>query len=207
MQEKDLEKNAAETNAEKASAETQETAENAEAKAAAEDAEAADANEAVEESKADADTKADAKSSAADKQIAELKDKYARLYAEFDNYRKRTDREKSQMYNMGARMVVEKILPVVDNFERALNSIPEEAKSTAVAEGIDRIYRQIQKVFDEMDVKPIEAVGSKFDPNLHNAVMTETEGDAEEDTVTEDLQKGYTFKGEVVRHSMVKVKK
>lgn len=161
------------------------------------------AEQVVEES-AEAEKKPE---SAADRQVAELKDKYARLYAEFDNYRKRTDKEKAQMYNMGARMVVEKILPVVDNFERALQSIPEEAKGSAVAEGVDRIYRQIQKVFEEMEVKPIEALGNKFDPNLHNAVMTETEGDAEEDTVTEDLQKGYTFKGEVVRHSMVKVKK
>lgn len=139
--------------------------------------------------------------------VLELKDKYARLYAEFDNYRKRTEREKAQMYDMGAKRVIEKILPVVDNFERALQSIPEESRSSALAEGVDRIYKQLFKLFDELEVKAIEAVGAKFDPNLHNAVMTESEGEAEEDTVTEDLLKGYTYKGEVVRHSMVKVKK
>ena len=139
--------------------------------------------------------------------LAELKDKYTRLYAEFDNFRKRTEKEKAQMFDFGAKNVIEKLLPVADNFERALGTVEDEDKEDAFTKGVEGIFKQLQKVFEDLDVRAIEAVGQKFDPNLHNAVMTETEGDAEEDTVTQDLQKGYTYKGQVVRHSMVKVKK
>lgn len=142
-----------------------------------------------------------------DEKIAELTDRLQRNMAEFDNFRKRTEKEKAQMFDMGAKNVIEKILPVVDNFERALGSLSEEEREASFAKGVDGIYRQIEKLFDDLDVKPIEALGQKFDPNLHNAVMTDEDSDAEEDTITMDLQKGYTFRGQVVRHSMVKVKK
>ena len=109
------------------------------------------------------------------------------------------------MFDLGSRNVLEKFLPVIDNFERALGSLSEEEREASFAKGVDGIYRQIEKLFEDLDVKPIEALGQKFDPNLHNAVMTDEESDAEEDTITMDLQKGYTFRGQVVRHSMVKV--
>ena len=138
---------------------------------------------------------------------AEQKDKYIRLYAEFDNYRKRTEKEKSQNFDFGAREVIEKLLPVVDNFERALGTVDPEDEDDAFTKGVRGIYKQLEKMFEDLDVKAIPAEGEKFDPNLHNAVMTDTESDAEEDTITQDLMKGYTYKGQVVRHSMVKVKK
>ena len=139
--------------------------------------------------------------------LAEQKDKYIRLYAEFDNYRKRTEKEKSQNFDFGAREVIEKLLPVVDNFERALGTVDPEDEDDAFTKGVRGIYKQLEKMFEDLDVKVIPAEGEKFDPNLHNAVMTDTESDAEEDTITQDLMKGYTYKGQVVRHSMVKVKK
>ena len=111
------------------------------------------------------------------------------------------------MFELGAKSIIEQLLPVVDNFERALEHISEEEKENSFVKGVEGIYKQIQKMFSDCDIQAIEAVGQKFDPALHNAVMTEEEGDAEEDTVTADLQKGYTYRGNVVRHSMVKVKK
>ena len=137
----------------------------------------------------------------------QLKDKYLRTLAEYENFRKRSEKEKAQMFELGAKSIIEQLLPVVDNFERALEHIPEEEKENSFAKGVEGIYKQIQKMFSDCDIQAIEAVGKKFDPALHNAVMTEEEGDAEEDTVTADLQKGYTYRGNVVRHSMVKVKK
>ena len=139
--------------------------------------------------------------------LAEQKDKYIRLYAEFDNYRKRTEKEKSQNFDFGAREVIEKLLPVVDNFERALGTVDPKDEDDAFTKGVRSIYKQLEKMFEDLDVKAIPAEGEKFDPNLHNAVMTDTESGAEEDTITQDLLKGYTYKGQVVRHSMVKVKK
>ena len=139
--------------------------------------------------------------------LAEQKDKYIRLYAEFDNYRKRTEKEKAQNFDFGAREVIEKLLPVVDNFERALGTVDPEDEDDAFTKGVRGIYKQLEKMFEDLEVKAIPAEGEKFDPNLHNAVMTDTESDAEEDTITQDLLKGYTYKGQVVRHSMVKVKK
>lgn len=140
-------------------------------------------------------------------EVADWKDKYTRLYAEFDNFRKRTEKEKMQNFDFGARDVIEKLLPVVDNFERALLTVEKEDEDDAFTKGVQGIYKQIQKMFEDLDVKAIKAEGEKFDPNLHNAVMTDTESDVEEDTITQDLQKGYTYKDQVVRHSMVKVKK
>ena len=140
-------------------------------------------------------------------ELVQLKDKYLRTLAEYENFRKRSEKEKAQMFELGAKSIIEQLLPVVDNFERALEHIPEEEKENSFAKGVEGIYKQIQKMFSDCDIQAIEAVGQKFDPALHNAVMTEEAGDAEEDTVTADLQKGYTYRGNVVRHSMVKVKK
>ena len=140
-------------------------------------------------------------------ELAALKDKYLRTLAEYENFRKRSEKEKTQMYELGGKSIIEHLLPIVDNFERALEHISEEQKEDPFVKGIEGIYKQIQKMFSDCDIQAIEAVGQKFDPALHNAVMTEEDGDAEEDTVTADLQKGYTYRGNVVRHSMVKVKK
>ena len=140
-------------------------------------------------------------------ELVQLKDKYLRTLAEYENFRKRSEKEKAQMFELGAKSIIEQLLPVVDNFERALEHIPEEERENSFVKGVEGIYKQIQKMFSDCDIQAIEAVGQKFNPALHNAVMTEEEGDAEEDTVTADLQKGYTYRGNVVRHSMVKVKK
>ena len=139
--------------------------------------------------------------------LKEEEDKYKRLLAEFDNYRKRTEKEKISMFDFGASQILTKILPIIDNIERAIKSVKEEDKNNSVYEGLDKIYKQVNKVLEEIDVKPIEALNKKFDANLHNAVMTDEESEAEVDTITQELQKGYTYKGDVLRHSMVKVKK
>lgn len=140
-----------------------------------------------------------------DEQIADLTDKLTRHMAEFDNYRKRTEKEKSAMYEIGAKDVVEKILPIVDNFERGLQSVPEEKKDDPFVDGMDKIYKQMMSTLEGIGVKPIEAVGQEFDPNFHNAVMHVEDESVGENIVVEELQKGYTYKGFVVRHSMVKV--
>ena len=140
-------------------------------------------------------------------ELLQLKDKYLRTLAEYENFRKRSEKEKAQMFELGAKSIIEVLLPVVDNFERALSHVQEEEKDSPFVKGIEGIYKQIQKMFADCNIQEIEALGKKFDPALHNAVMTEEEGDAEEDTITQDLQKGYTYRGNVVRHSMVKVKK
>ena len=137
-----------------------------------------------------------------EQQIEELTDRLKRNMAEFDNFRKRTEKEKSSMYIIGAKDIVEKILPVVDNFERGLAQAPED---DPFAEGMKMIYKQMMTAFDEMGVKPIEAVGKDFDPNLHNAVMHVEDESVGENIVVEEFQKGYTYKDFVVRHSMVKV--
>ena len=168
-----------------------------------------------EESEADAagetqetiDSEASSEDHGESAELAALKDKYLRTLAEYENFRKRSEKEKTQMYELGGKSIIEHLLPIVDNFERALEHISEEQKEDPFVKGIEGIYKQFQKMFADCDIRPIEAVGQKFDPALHNAVMTEEDGDAEEDTVTADLQKGYTYRGNVVRHSMVKVKK
>jgi len=143
----------------------------------------------------------------ANEKVKDWEDKYKRLLAEFDNFRKRSEKESAQMCDIGASVVLTKILPIVDNIERALQNIPEDIKDNTFVEGIDKTYKQILKTFEDMDVKPIEAVGKAFDANLHNAVMTDENADGEVDTVVEELQKGYMYKDQVLRHSMVKVKK
>ena len=140
-----------------------------------------------------------------DEQIAELTDKLKRQLAEFENFRNRTDKEKSQMYAVGAKDVIEKILPVIDNFERGLKSIPEDQKDGPVASGMEMIYKQLITVLSDLGVTPIEAVGQEFDPNLHNAVMHAEDEGLGENIVAEEFQKGYKYKDTVLRHSMVKV--
>lgn len=149
--------------------------------------------------------KADKKQDALNEKINELEDKVKRQMAEFDNFRKRTDKEKNAMFETGAKSVIEKILPVVDNFERGLASIPEEEKGTPFAEGMEMIYKQLIGELEKMEVKPIPAVGEEFDPNLHNAVMQVESDEYESGVIAQELQKGYTYRGSVVRHSMVAV--
>ncbi len=137
--------------------------------------------------------------------VEELNDRLLRNLAEFDNFRKRNDKEKAQMFEVGAKSIVEKILPTIDNFERGLASVPEDKKDDPFVQGMDKVYRQLMSSLEEAGVKPIEAVGKEFDPNLHNAVMHEENDEFGENTVSEELQKGYMYRDSVVRHSMVKV--
>ena len=140
-----------------------------------------------------------------DEKIEELTDRLTRQMAEFDNFRKRTDKEKKQMYEIGAKDIIDKILPVVDNFERGLAAVSEEDKSHPFMEGMDKIYKQLMTTLDEAGVKPIEAVGQEFNPDFHNAVMHVEDEEVGENIVVEEFQKGYTYRDSVVRHSMVKV--
>lgn len=159
------------------------------------------------------------------KENTELKEKYTRLLAEFENFRKRNDKERLTMIDLGASEVLTKLLPVVDNFDRAIESLnnqninSDSSTNNEVDEsitkkqeenftkGIEQIYKQMNKLLEDLNVKKIDALGKQFDPNLHNAVMTDEESDAEEGTITADLQPGYTYKDQILRHSMVKVKK
>ncbi len=140
-----------------------------------------------------------------DAQIEELQDKLKRQIAEFDNFRKRTDKEKSAMYEIGARDIIEKILPVLDNFERGLAAVPEDVKDSSFADGVAMIYKQFVKTLEDAGVEAIEAVGQQFDPNLHNAVMHIDDDAYGENEISQELQKGYKYRGTVVRHSMVQV--
>ena len=187
MEEKELEKENQET----------EASEEKEAKASETDKETEKSEDAGKKEKAP-EKKKDPK----DEKIDELNDKLRRSMAEFDNYRKRTDKEKSAMYEIGAKDVIEKILPIVDNFERGLNTIPEDAKGTAFAEGMEKIYKQFVKTLYDLGVKPIEAVGKPFDPNFHNAVMHVEDENLGENVVAAELQKGYTYKESIVRHKI-----
>ncbi len=140
-----------------------------------------------------------------DEKIEELNDRLIRQIAEFDNFRKRTEKEKSQMFEIGAKDIVEKILPVVDNFERGLATVPDAEKESAFVQGIELVYKQFMKALEDAGVKPIEAVGKEFDPNFHNAVMHAEDENFGENIVSEEFQKGYIYRDSVVRHSMVKV--
>lgn len=140
-----------------------------------------------------------------DEQIEELTDRLKRSMAEFENFRKRTGKEKEQMFETGAKSVIEKILPIVDNFERGLASATDEDKANPVVEGMEMVYKQLMTTLEEIGVKAIEAEGMEFDPNLHNAVMHEENEELGENIVSAELQKGYTYRDTVVRHSMVKV--
>ena len=140
-----------------------------------------------------------------DEKIEELTDRLTRQMAEFDNFRKRTDREKSQMYEVGAKDVIDKILPVVDNFERGLGAVTEEEKEDPFVKGMEQIYKQLMTTLEGIGVKPIEAVGNEFDPDFHNAVMHVEDEEVGENIIVEEFQKGYMYRDSVVRHSMVKV--
>lgn len=149
--------------------------------------------------------KAEKKQDALKEKVEELEDKVKRQMAEFDNFRKRSEKEKNAMFETGAKSVIEKILPVVDNFERGLATIPEEEKGSPFAEGMEMIYRQLIGELEKMEVKPIPAVGEEFDPALHNAVMQVESDEYESGVIAQELQKGYTYRDSVVRHSMVAV--
>lgn len=162
---------------------------------------------------ADAEAKADEKKGLfkkkkkdkKDEQIEELNDRLKRQMAEFENFRKRSEKEKSQMFDMGAKTIVEKILPVIDNFERGLAAVPDDKKDDPFITGMDKVYKQMLTELDTAGVKPIECVGQEFDPDFHNAVMQVENDELESGTVAQELQKGYMYKDSVVRHSMVSV--
>ena len=147
----------------------------------------------------------DKKQDALKEKIEELEDRVKRQMAEFENFRKRTEKEKTMMFETGAKSVIEKILPVVDNFERGLAAIPEEEKGGAFAQGMEMIYKQLLTELENMEVKPIPAVGEEFNPDFHNAVMQVESEEYEAGVIAQELQKGYTYRGSVVRHSMVAV--
>ena len=176
--------------------EAEETPEEAAAKAAAMEAE-------VEE--AFSDENLEGKPDKKDLAIADLTDRLKRSMAEFDNFRKRSEKEKATMFDMGARSVAEKLLPIVDNFERAMLATPADGEGKAFADGISMIYNQMTKALEDLGVKPIDCVGKDFDPNLHNAVMHIEDESLGENVVAEELLKGYMYKDSVLRHSMVKV--
>lgn len=155
--------------------------------------------------KAKKQAKADKKAEGYKEQIAQLEDRVKRQLAEFENFRNRTEKEKQAMFETGAKSVIEKILPVVDNFERGLATVPEDKKEDPFVDGMNRIYRQMLTELENIGVKPIEAVGQEFDPNLHNAVMQVESEEYESGVVAQELQKGYTYRDSVVRHSMVAV--
>ena len=184
--ENSTEENASETQTDENVTSTEETTETADT----EEAENADTDsEDSDKKKSFFKKKKDKK----DEQIADLTDKLTRHMAEFDNYRKRTEKEKSAMYEIGAKDVVEKILPIVDNFERGLQSVPEEKKDDPFVDGMDKIYKQMMSTLEGIGVKPIEAVGQEFDPNFHNAVMHVEDEELGENVVAEEFQKGYMY--------------
>lgn len=171
-----------------------------------------DIKETTEEQTEKEEKKADKKKAKADKKheklqekVDELEDRVKRQMAEFENFRKRTDKEKAAMFETGAKSVIEKILPVVDNFERGLSVLSEEEKSAPFAEGMNKIYKQLMDELEKLEVKPIETVGCEFDPNLHNAVMQVESEEYESGVIAQELLKGYTYRDSVVRHSMVAV--
>ena len=148
---------------------------------------------------------AGSKEKAVQEKVAALEDKVKRQMAEFDNFRKRTAKEKEQMFSMGEKSVIEKMLPIVDNFERGLAAVPESEKDSAIVSGMEMVYKQLMKQLEDLGVKPIEAVGKEFDPNFHNAVMQVESDEFETGVVAQEFQKGYTYHDMVIRHSMVGV--
>ena len=185
-------------------------AETESAEAEVEEAEETSEEAGSEEAKEDAEKKTGKKlfgkkKDKKDEKIEELTDKLTRQMAEFDNFRKRTEKEKSQMYEVGAKDIIEKILPVVDNFERGLDAVKEEDKEDPFVQGMEKVYKHLVTTLEGIEVKPIEAVGQPFDPNFHNPVMQGEDDNFGENIVAEEFQKGYTYRDSVVRHSMVKV--
>lgn len=178
------------------------TKEDAESEEIADEAEAKNSDESKSEKKIfGKKNKKDKK----DEKIEELTDRLTRQMAEFDNFRKRTEKEKSQMYEIGAKDIIDKILPVVDNFERGLDGVKEEEKNDPFIQGMEMVYKQLMTTLEGVGVKPIEAVGKEFNPDFHNAVMHVEDENFGENIVAEEFQKGYMYRDSVVRHSMVKV--
>lgn len=167
--------------------------------------ETSEVSEGSPEEEAKEEASEDGKKDKMQEKLDELNDKVMRQMAEFDNFRRRSEKEKQAMFETGAKSVIEKLLPIVDNFERGLAAIPEEEAKTAFAEGMQKVYKQLMDELEKLEVKPIEAVGCEFDPNFHNAVMHVEDEEAGENVVVEELQKGYMYRENVVRHSMVKV--
>ena len=215
MSKEDMVKEAVEeakVKAAKEQAEAEETVETEDAQGV--EAEAKEATEEATETEGDSEAASEGKKKffgkkekkdKKDEKIEELTDRVTRQMAEFDNFRKRTDKEKSQMYEVGAKDIIEKILPVVDNFERGLDAVKEEEKADPFVQGMEKVYKHLMTTLEEIEVKPIEAVGKEFDPNLHNAVMHVEDENFGENIVAEEFQKGYTYRDSIVRHSMVKV--
>ena len=203
--EKDVLKDVEETVETEATEETEETAETKEESAAEETADVCSEEEQGEEKEADSEEDAEEKKDPKDAKLEELNDKYQRLFAEFQNFRNRSEKEKASMFDMGARNIIEKILPVVDNFERGIATLKEEDLESPVGQGMDMIYKQLSKTLEELGVEAIEAEGKEFEPELHNAVMQVENEELDENTVAQELQKGYIYKGTVIRHSMVSV--
>lgn len=194
-------KEAAEKMAEEAAEEVSEATEEAKAQE-----EAAETEQTTEETVSEEETPVpEIKEDAADQALLEAREKYQRLFAEFDNYRKRTEKEKSARFDMGAKQMVEKILPVLDNFELALKNVPEDEKGSSFVEGMDKIHKLFLKTLEDAGVRPIEAEGCEFNPDFHNAVMHVEDDSVGENIVVQELQKGYMYKDSVVRYSMVKV--
>ena len=199
-----IEETAAQTETE---AEAQAEAEaEADAEAAANEQDGAEQEAATDDAaNAQGDDQAGDKQDASCDKLAEISDRLKRTMAEFDNFRKRTEKEKASRFEMGQRSVVERILPVIDNFERGLATLSEDQKKEAFAEGMDKTYKQMLDILAALGVTPIEAVGKEFDPNFHNAVMHEEDPEKPANTITEEFQKGYKMGDSVVRYSMVKV--
>ena len=209
MEELEKEKGIKETTDTEETKAAEESAEETKAEDTAETENAQDAEETSEETetkeKKDGIFGKKKKKDKKDEQIEDLNDRLRRQMAEFDNFRKRSEKEKSQMFDMGARSIIEKVLQVLDNFERGLAAVPEEQKDDAFVTGMDKVYKQMMTEFDSIGVKPIEAVGQEFNPDLHNAVMQVESEEYEPGVVAQELQKGYMYKDTVVRHSMVAV--
>ena len=198
---KECEEEAAEQVEETVEGAEEETAGESEAEASGEE----DSKGWAEKRAAKKQAKQDKKTDAYKEQIEQLEDKVKRQLAEFENFRNRTEKEKTAMFETGAKSVIEKMLPVVDNFERGLATVPEDKKEDPFVDGMNRIYKQLLTELENIGVKPIEAVGREFDPNLHNAVMQVASEEYESGVVAQELQKGYTYRDSVVRHSMVAV--
>lgn len=209
LKEKELEEETAKEEATQKENQTQEESETQEAQDinTENDSEETESEEDTKQDKKSGKKKSffDKKDNKLQEKVDELEDRVKRQMAEFDNFRKRTDKEKSAMFETGAKSVIEKILPVVDNFERGLAALSEEEMKQPFAEGMNMVYKQLMTELEKLEVKPIEAVGCEFDPNLHNAVMQVESEEYETGIIAQELQKGYTYRDTVVRHSMVAV--
>lgn len=198
-----VEENAAEVSSEEEDKQTQETAETEKEAVEETQQEEAKAGNGKKKKKSAKVLEMELKKS--EEKAAELTDKYQRLMAEFENARKRNAKEQTRMYDVGAKEVLQKLLPVVDNFERGLDALSQEEKEEPFAQGVEKIYQQLMTVFGELGVKAMDAAGKEFNPDFHNAVMHVEDEEAGENIITEEFQKGYMYHDSVVRHSMVKV--